>query len=228
VQPVGPDDEVERARGRPEEGHVDAGSGLGERGDRVVEDVLGRRGGALVHDPGQVAADDLDLPAGELAGHDGERAAGGVDHPAVPAVRPGRPDVVEDAHPVEDRAVGLALEVDGLAAGAQRGSLLDDRDVEAVPGEPVGEGGAGDARAGDQDARALHVHDARSPRWQGADAALAPGEGLTERHPSGHKGRATALQPVCELLDGTVTVFVRGIGHVPRVEVADTVLNPQP
>ncbi|MFB7468878.1 hypothetical protein ACFCZ1_36245 [Streptomyces sp. NPDC056224] len=57
----------------------------------------------------------------------------------------------EDAHAVEDGEVGLAAEVDGLAAGAEGGGEFYDGGAEAVAAEPVGEGGAGDARAGDED-----------------------------------------------------------------------------
>ena len=42
------------------------------------------------------------------------------------------PYLVEDAHPLQDGAVGRALEVDGLAAGAQLRRLLDDGDGAAV------------------------------------------------------------------------------------------------
>ena len=52
---------------------------------------------------------------------------------------------------------------DGLATGAQGGRLLDDRDGAAVTIEPVREGRAGDARAGDENRQVLHARSVDAP-----------------------------------------------------------------
>lgn len=65
-------------------------------------------------------------------------------------------DLLPDARALEHGPVGAALEVDGLAAGPQGGCLLDHGDAEAVPVQPVGEGGTGDAGAGDENGLVAH------------------------------------------------------------------------
>jgi len=71
-------------------------------------------------------------------------------------------DPAEDAHLRQHGQVGGAAEVDRVAAAAQLRRAFHDGRAEAVPGEPPGQGGAGHARAGDQDASVLQgsvVHD---------------------------------------------------------------------
>jgi len=156
VDPVGPDDQAEGLRRAAGEGDLHPGRGLGQRGDRVAEAVVAASGGLLVHDRGQVPAQDLDVAAGELAAHHGLLAAGRVQaHGVGPAGLPAL-DLVPDPHPLEHGPVGAALEVDGLAAGPRRGRLLGHGDVEAVPAEPVGQGGTGDAGPGDEDVLVAH------------------------------------------------------------------------
>lgn len=106
---------------------------------------------ALVQDLRQFAAEDLHVPAHHLGGQVDARGAVGVDdglpaHVGLPGV-----DLVPHAHGAEHPPVHMAPEVDGEAVPAQRGRLLDDGDPGAVPGEAEGEGGPGDAGAGDED-----------------------------------------------------------------------------
>ena len=78
-EPVGPDHQVEAMAVAAGEGHVDGGRVLRERGDAVAEAVL-HPGGALVQDPGEMAAEHLDTAVGEalgeLLGVDADRAPG--------------------------------------------------------------------------------------------------------------------------------------------------------
>ncbi|GAA2841567.1 hypothetical protein GCM10020220_033170 [Nonomuraea rubra] len=74
-----------------------------------------------------------------------------VDDPDVAHVGLGLADRVEDAHAGQDLQLGRAAEVDRLAARADVGGALDDGGVVAVAGQPVGQGGAGYACAGDED-----------------------------------------------------------------------------
>ena len=64
VQPVRADDEVEAAR-RPRS-NVTSPS-VGDRGDRVAEEVLDVVAGGVVEDLAQVVAHDLDVPVGHRA-----------------------------------------------------------------------------------------------------------------------------------------------------------------
>ena len=65
-------------------------------------------------------------------------------------------DVVHDPHPLDDVAGGAA-DVDRLAAGARRGSALDDVQVDSVSAQPVRQCEAGDAGAGDEYVHAYNV-----------------------------------------------------------------------
>jgi hypothetical protein len=62
----------------------------------------------------------------------------------------GPADVLQDAHAV-GHLPGGAAKVDRLAAGPQRGCLLDHGRLEAVAVQPVRQRGPGDAGAGDED-----------------------------------------------------------------------------
>jgi hypothetical protein len=75
-----------------------------------------------------------------------------VDAAHRTAVGFGAAQLVEHAHLRQHAQVRRAAEVDGKAAGAQRGRDLDDGGRGAVPGQPVGQGWPDDARAGDEDA----------------------------------------------------------------------------
>ena len=157
---VGTDHHVERSWGAVLEGHVDPVLGLDERADRIAEHVLARLGREVVQDSGKVTARNVDLAARECARDDADLAAGGVDDRTVVVFDAGALDGVEDAHLLKDGPVGRALEVDRLAAGADFVGLLDDSDVESVSVQPEGQGGSGDAGAGDEYAGVAHV---RSP-----------------------------------------------------------------
>lgn len=154
VQAVGADDEVEAAGRGVAEGDVHAGGRLGEGGDGVPEGVLGPGGErGLVQDPGEVAAQDLDVAARELGRKVQELATVGVDEGHRAAAGPNTVQLVEDPHPAKNAELGLPPEVDGLAARTQGGGDLDDGGAQAVAGEPEGQGGARDAGARDEDGR---------------------------------------------------------------------------
>ncbi len=163
-------------------------TGLGQRGDRVAKEVRAGVRGALVEQLGQVSPGDLDLAGAELPWNHGDLAAGGVDDDAVSS-SPGlqSPDVLQDAHPAQHGAVGLALEVDGLAAAPDLGGLLHHRDLEAVTVEPVGQRGSGDAGTGDEHTGVLHADDAPGPYRQNTDrASTAHRQAVWSEH-SGHE-----------------------------------------
>jgi len=60
-------------------------------------------------------------------------------------------EIGQDAHALEDAEMRLPAEVDGVAAFAETGRTFDDCNVIAGAAEPEGEGGTGNAGAGDQD-----------------------------------------------------------------------------
>lgn len=164
VDAVGAHHEVEGTRRAALEGDVHAARRVGQRGDGVAEDVLAVFLGPLVQQGGEVAAEDLNVAAGELAGHDRQPSAVRVDDDLVGSAGLAPPHLPEDSHPLQHDAVGLTLEVDGLAAGTERGRPLDDGDGVAGAAQPVGERGPGDARTGDEDRGVLHVHELRGER----------------------------------------------------------------
>jgi hypothetical protein len=94
----------------------------------------------------------------------GGRIHDALGDPAAPAVDVDQPvragvvgaDVVDDAHPLDDVAGGAA-DVDRLSAGTGRGSALDDRAGDSVSAQPVRQGEAGDAGAGDEYVHAYNV-----------------------------------------------------------------------
>jgi hypothetical protein len=155
VQSVGPDDQVEGLGRRVAEGDVHAPGVLLQAGDRVAEEVLGAVHGRLVQDGAQVAAEDLHVAREDAGRHAGHRApvlvhVGGGGQVGLPF-----PDPVQDAHLGQYGQVGGAAEVDRVAAAAQPRRAFHHGGAEPVPGEPPGQGGAGHARAGDQDALVL-------------------------------------------------------------------------
>ncbi|MEV0660087.1 hypothetical protein ACIBI3_02565 [Actinomadura luteofluorescens] len=129
VQPVGTDDQVERARGPALEGDVHAVRRLGHGRDRVAEDVPGGVPGQLVQELGEIAPVDLHVPAGERVGQADPRPSLGVDEVERAGVGPPPPDLVQDAHLLQHPHVHLAAEVDGLAARPDRLRALHDGDV---------------------------------------------------------------------------------------------------
>lgn len=139
---VGAEDEVEGARLAVLEPHRHPVAGVAQVGDGVAEEVFDGVGGPVVHDLGQVAAQDLEVAAGELARHHPELAPVGVDENQVGGAGTPGLNLVEDAHPLEHGEVGPALEVHRLSARSECGGALDDGDGKAVSVQPVGKGGA--------------------------------------------------------------------------------------
>jgi hypothetical protein len=156
VDPVGPDHQVKAARRRVLEGDLDARPGLGQRGDGVAEAVVAVACGPLVQQGGQVATEDLQVATGELPRDGRKPLVVLIDDDQIGLTGLQAPHDVQDAHPLQHLPVGLAFEVDGLPAGAQRGRLLHHRDGAAVAVEPIRQGGAGDTRPGDQDLQVAH------------------------------------------------------------------------
>lgn len=129
---------------------------------------------------GEVAAQDLDVAAREGGGEveegsvvlvdEGHRAAAGLE----------AAEFVEEAHAAQDGEVGVAAEVDGVAAFAQGGGEFDDGGAEAVVAEAVGEGRAGDARAGDEDGgggrcgHGIGLRGGKGPELRPADTESIP------------------------------------------------------
>nr|BFE78928.1 hypothetical protein GCM10020093_015290 [Planobispora longispora] len=147
---VGADDQVEAAGGAALEGHPYPLGGLGQGGDRVVEDVLDVVPGRLVEDAAQVAAEDLELAAHERGGHVRPGSPGGVDEGDPVDAGPPAADLLQQSHPLQHAQVGAAPEVDGLAARTEGGGPLDHGDAAAGTAQPAGQGGTGDAAAGDE------------------------------------------------------------------------------
>jgi hypothetical protein len=131
-----------------------------EARDRVAEQVLGGVLGRIVQDRSEVAAQDLDVAGEDVGGHPRYWSAllvddGGAGQVGLPGL-----DRVQNAHPGQHGQVGGAAEVDRVTAAAQLRCALHHRGMEAVPAQPVGKGGPGDACAGDQDVSvAVHVPD---------------------------------------------------------------------
>ena len=82
---VGADDEIKGTAFAPLERHVHAAGVVGDRGDRVAEDVLGSIHSGFVQDAGQVAAEHLDVATGLLGGHPGERKLVPIDEDRGPS-----------------------------------------------------------------------------------------------------------------------------------------------
>jgi hypothetical protein len=160
VQAVGADDEVERAAGAAGEGHVHAVVVIVEDGDAVVEEELDVVADGGVEDLREIASAHLQVAAFDTACHGlradrGDQAAVGVEEGDQAGLDVGGPQVRHQPHSV-DHVQCRAADVDGVAAAAQGVGFLHDRDVEAVSVQPVGQRGARDAGAGDQDR--AHVH----------------------------------------------------------------------
>ncbi len=156
MEAVGAHHQVEGARLPVREGGVHPVLVLVERGDAVAVDELDARRGVAVEDLHQVAAQQFDVLAVESAAAVGgllravQLGAVGAEHghPAHPGADGA--DLLGEAGPL-DHVEGDAPDVDGLAAGARAGGQLDDGRGESQADQPVGEGGAGDAAAGDED-----------------------------------------------------------------------------
>jgi len=163
VEPIGPDYQVEPARRRLLEGDVHTAAVLAQRGDGVIEPVLGRGPTCLKQDRGEVGARQLHLLAAcrALQGphvDPADPAAGAIDEARRGRVGAGLAQPFHHAHPLGDRH-GRAADVHRAAAGAQPRRAFHDGGAEPVPRQPVRHGGPGDTGAGDQDGRGgLGVH----------------------------------------------------------------------
>jgi hypothetical protein len=106
VQPIGAHDGVEGPRRRPLETDLDVLVTVGQRRDGVAQDVLDLVATGPVHDPGEIAPQDLDMIVGD-AGR--EPLHVGVDRSLARAnqrngVRPGPgvPNGRTEIHPPDD------------------------------------------------------------------------------------------------------------------------------
>ncbi len=161
AQAVGDDHRVEAAGGAVVELHVHAGAVVVQTGDPVAEHVLGARGGVVVEQAGELAAQDLQLGRGAAGvvgarGEAGERTAGVVDEVRAGLAGVAVADGVLQAHPADHLAADPA-HVDVLALLAHVVEALDHGHVPARGREPRRERRTGDAGPGDQDAAAVHV-----------------------------------------------------------------------
>src|SRR5262249_47170873 len=114
------------------------------------EAILGGAGAALVEQPREVAAQNLDVAAHHDRGQRGDGAAPLPKEDQVGTHRAVLVNRLPEPHALEDLAVHGAAEVDRLAALAQRGRPLDNRGLPTPP-ERARQGGAGNARSADQD-----------------------------------------------------------------------------
>jgi hypothetical protein len=151
VQPVGADDQAEGPGRRVLEPDPHAAGALFQAGDRITEQILGGVPGRRVEDRGQVAAQDLDVASEDVGRHVRHRPVLPVDDGGGRQVGLPGLDRVQDAHLGQHTPVGSAAEVDRVAAAAQLRCPLHHRGMKAVTAQPPGEGGPGDAGAGDQD-----------------------------------------------------------------------------
>jgi hypothetical protein len=117
--------------------------------DGVAEQDLSA--GHLAQRRDQVAAHDLHRAGIQVPHVDARDGPVGRVHELDAAdVGRQRADPRHDPHPLRHLA-RLAAHVHPVAVGPQRGGALDHGGLEPVPGEPVGQGQAGDARSGNQD-----------------------------------------------------------------------------
>lgn len=160
VDAVGADDHVDGLGRAVPEGDVDPAVGLGQALDRVVEDVGHPLAGRGEQHLAQCTTGDLHVTRrgaveqrAEVEG--AEAASAGGEQPNRHVVVVPRDDLLVQSHPADDVDRGAA-DVHRVAARAQAFGAFDDRDVPAGVGQPVGESGSGDARAGDQGATCGH------------------------------------------------------------------------
>ena len=98
-----------------------------------------------MEDPGQIAAQDFKLAAGEairhacylpvISIHNGDRADAGL-HPLHLGQQP---HALEHAH-------GCSAKVDGVSAGTHRRGTLDNGRMKSIPAQPEGQSRTGHAR----------------------------------------------------------------------------------
>ncbi len=158
MQAIRADDEVELPAQTAVEGDANRGAVVLECADRVTEDQLCPAFERLVDHRGELRAHDTQVllarfhDRGRLDGCDASPVA--VDHHGVGEDVTPAAQLRHDAHALSHVEPG-SPEVDQVAAGAQLGSVFDDRDLVTGPEQPVGEGRPGDPRS-----RNEHSHDA--------------------------------------------------------------------
>lgn len=156
VQSVRADHQVEGAAHAAVEDDVHGVPVVVERRDRVVEEELDPVPQRGVEHVGQITAPDLEIDPrrspGQLLGlQRTDRLPRGVHEGDPLTVDVRLAQRRKQAHAGHGLASRTAY-VDGVAAPADGGGLLDDGDLEAVPVEPVRERGARDTCSGDQNA----------------------------------------------------------------------------
>ena len=152
MQSVGADHDVEPAWRRVFESHLAVG---GDCRDRVAEQVLDLIAAGVVVGLAEIVSHDLDVAVGYGAGDLGEINTSGPLGPLAVQrqhVGPGgeRLDLRQHTHLFRDFH-GRPEQINGVTTRlSQCGRAFDDGDFESVPGQPVGQYGAGDAGTRDQ------------------------------------------------------------------------------
>ena len=155
MESIGADHEIELAFRPVFERDADGFVGLLNPRDAVAEDCLDPAFELAEDGRGQLRSRKADIAASGRLGNDVDREAGDafavsvhdpdlLDHVAFFAELRQQPHTIRD---IEARAP----EVDDVAACAQRGRLLHDGRLEAVVGQPVGQGRSRNPRARYQD-----------------------------------------------------------------------------
>ena len=154
VDAVRADDHVVALAPAAGEPDMDAVRGLVQLRDAIPEPVLDARPGRLEEDPGEVAAQDLELRDDALAAEHLRRHLDAappprVDHREAALVEAGRPDHGAQAHPL-DHLARRAPDVDRLAARPRPPCLLDDGHLRARPLQAQRQRRPGDPRSRDE------------------------------------------------------------------------------
>jgi len=156
VQPVGPDDEVEPARGALGEGDVHTVRVRVQCRDGVVEHELGLLAGGAVQDCGELGPRHLDLGAVRLArGHLADPSAGCGDESQSGHAGRDFAQAGQGAH-LRSHVHCLPADIDGVTAGALPRGALDYGRLEPVAREPVSQRRARHARPGNQHRVSFH------------------------------------------------------------------------
>ena len=138
MQPIGSGHQIKPAPSTLLEPHIHSGLALVHAGDAVIEDVLGRRPRSLVEDSGQIAAQDLNLAAGESIRH-------ACDLVVIPIHNCDRADARlqplhfrQQSHAFQ-HANGGSTKIDRIATRTHRGRALHNRWLKSIPAKPVGQ-----------------------------------------------------------------------------------------
>ncbi|WP_240360660.1 IS66 family transposase [Pyxidicoccus caerfyrddinensis] len=124
---IGAHDAIEPTRRRSFDAHLDSVGRLGQRLDRVADQVLGVIARGVVEDAAQVAAQDLKVSAHERR-RDRRNGSAGLVHEALLAhVRLAGAHRLVQPHSREHSKVHDALEVDGLSAPSLLAHLITEK-----------------------------------------------------------------------------------------------------